>query len=146
MAIHYKPEQYRQITPTAFTFWTHCRLRRLVYKNKNVGPIGHGKMCLTYCPANDTYHLYDINRRVLILFKQIKESSIIKAACEHITINGVNFEWSLSNNSYKEGTSTVILMYDGRVQDIWDETEWDLTELRQIMSKNFIYPLIQFNR
>ena len=146
MGIHYKPEQYKQIVPTAFEFWSHCRTKGLVYKNKLTGLIGNRRICLTYCPANDTYHLYDIDRQILILFRKLTKSNVIKQTYEHLTINGTDFEWSVSYNTYKEGTSTVILMYDAQVQDIWEETEWDITELRQVMLKNFIFPLIQFNK
>lgn len=145
MGIHYKEEQYRKIIPTAFEFWSRCRNKGLTYNKKSTGPIGNQRVALTYCPANHTYHLYDINRRLVLLFRKLELTDIPKNTANTEVINENVYEWNITFNSYKEGISTVILLYDDSVQEASNEgTVWDITELREIMKKNFNYPLFLF--
>jgi hypothetical protein len=142
MSIQYKEEQYRKIIPAALEFWARCRNQGLTGQ----GLVGNYKVAITYCPTNHTYHLYDINRKLLIVFRKLRDIDVPKNTTYKELINNNIYEWNVSTNAYKEGISTVILMYDSHVQGLVNhKTTWDITELRKIMSKNFQYPIIQFN-
>lgn len=144
MSIHYTEQQYRQIVPAALEFLKHCQSRGLAIQNKIIGRPGANRIAITYCPANRTYHFYDLGLSCQIHFKRLEPIDVRKATYEHVTINGYEYEWTLSNNAYKEGISTVILIYEPQVELINRNTIWDLTELRKVMSKEFQYPLIRF--
>lgn len=142
MRIQYKEEQYRKIIPTALEFWSRCRNQGLT----DIGLVGNYKVAITYCPTNHTYHLYDINRKLLIVFRRLRDIDIPKNTTYKEVINNNIYEWNVSTNAYKEGISTVILIYDSHVHGLINrKTTWDITELREVMSKNFQYPIIQFN-